>query len=104
MPPLASELSWARGGRGRGAAPPAWGSLRVVTTNLTPGYLLSSRSLYGENAVLTEEFMFHSDFGQDYFTVRASVEDGGSNNTTSSTFKREADGAMFSPSGCEVVR
>src|SRR5262245_22891807 len=44
------------GGRGGGAAPAAarWGNLKVVTTNLSGGYLLSSRNSYSENAVLTE--------------------------------------------------
>jgi hypothetical protein len=94
-----------RGGRGRGApAPPAWGSLRVVTTNLTGGYLLTSRSSYSDNTVLTEHFTHHSDFGQDYMTVTAVVVDGASTRATSSTFKKEADGSRFSPSGCEVSR
>lgn len=94
-----------RGGRGRGGGggSPEWGSLRVVTTNMTGGYLLTSRSTYSDDAVLTETFILHSDFGQDYLTVRAELEDGG-NRMTSSTFKRELDGSKFSPSGCEVVR
>lgn len=94
-----------RGGRrGQTAAPPAWASLHVVTTNMTDGYLLTSRSLYSANAVLTEEFMPHSDFGEDYFTVRAILEDNGSTNTTSSTFRREPDSSRFSPTGCDIVR
>ena len=43
---------------------------------MTGGYLLSSRAAYSENAVLTEHFTRHSDFGVDYFTVTAIVEDG----------------------------
>ena len=94
------------GGRGGGAAPaaPRWGTLRVVTTNMTGGYLLSSRSPYSENAVLTEQFMLHQDFGTDYLTVMASVEDGGVQRIVSSTFKKEPDGSKFKPTGCEVVR
>lgn len=95
-----------RGGRGRGGGGgggPQWGSLRVVTTNMTGGYLLSSRSGYSENAILTETFIRHSDFGQDYLTVRAEIDDGG-NRMTSSTFRKEPDGSKFSPAGCEVVR
>ena len=93
------------GGRPGGAAPaaPRWGSLRVVTTNMTGGYLLSSRASYSENAVLTEHFTRHSDFGAEYFTVTAIIDDGGQR-ITSSTFKKEADGSKFSPAGCEVVR
>jgi len=100
--------SGARGG-GRGApavaaAPARWGSLNVVTTNMKSGYLLSSRSAYSGNAVLTEYFTKHSDFGVEYFTVTASVQDGPLTRVTSSTFKKEADGSKFKPSGCEVVR
>jgi hypothetical protein len=95
------------GGGGRGGAPPApprWGSLRVVTTNLSGGYLLSSRSSYSDNAVLTENFTRHSDFGADYFTVTATVQDGAQNRIVSSTFKKEPDGSKFSPTGCDIVR
>jgi hypothetical protein len=107
-----SVATWntgARGGGGRGgpaggAAAPAWGSLQVVTTNMTSGYLLSSRAPYSENAVLTEHFTRHSDFGQDYFTVTAIVADGPTTRISSSTFKKEPNGSKFSPTGCEVVR
>ena len=94
------------GGRGAAAAPaaPRWGSLRVVTTNMSGGYLLSSRSSYSENAVLTEHFTRHADFGAEYVTVTATVQDGAQNRIVSSTFKREPNGSKFSPSGCEVVR
>src|SRR5262245_27507798 len=95
----------ARGGRGGApAAPPRWGSLNVVTRNMKGGYLLSSRSTYSENAVLTEYFSKHSDFGVDYFTVTASVQDGAVTRITSSTFKKEPNGSKFKPTGCEVVR
>ena len=103
----------ARGGRGgpppggpAAGAPPAprWGSMNVVTTNLSGGYLLSSRSLYSENAVLTEYFSHHTDFGQDYFTVTAQIQDGPTTRVTSSTFKKEPNGSKFSPGPCEVVR
>jgi hypothetical protein len=102
-----------RGGGGRGGgggapggapAPPRWGSLNVVTTNLKSGYLLSSRSSYSDNAVLTEYFTKHSDFGVEYFTVTASVQDGAATRVTSSTFKKEPNGAKFKPAGCDVVR
>lgn len=105
-----SVASWDTGGGGRGrgrggggGGGPQWASLRVVTTNLTDGYLLSTRSTYSENTVLTETFIAHSDFGQDYLTVRAEIDDGGVR-LTSSTFKKEPDGSKFSPTGCEVVR
>ena len=94
------------GGGGRGGAPaaPRWGSLKVVTTNMTGGHLLTSRSNYSENAVLTEYFSRHSDFGMEYMTVTAVVDDGGQQRITSSDFKKEANGSKFAPSGCEIVR
>src|SRR5262245_29614519 len=110
------EVGGGRGGGGGGGnrgggvagggfpAAPRWGSLNVVTTNMKGGYLLSSRSSYSENAVLTEYFSRHTDFGTDYVTVTAVVQDGNSTRATSSTFKKEPDGAKFKPSGCEVVR
>src|SRR5262245_54695311 len=97
-----------RGGRGGPPAPTAdarpWGSLNATTTNMKGGYLLSSRSTYSDKAVLTEYFTKHSDFGVDYFTVTAMVQDGALTRVTSSTFKKEANGAKFKPSGCDVVR
>jgi hypothetical protein len=93
-----------RGGGGAIPAPPRWGKLNVVTTHMKGGYLLSSRSFYSENAVLTEYFSKHSDFGVEYFTVTAAIQDGPQTRITSSTFKKEPDGSKFKPSGCEVVR
>jgi hypothetical protein len=108
------------GGGGRGGGAPAapatrWGSLKVVTTNLSGGYLLSSRNLYSENATLTEHFTRHSDFGMEYFTVTALLDDptppggggggrGGPYSMTSSTFKKEPNNSKFAPTGCDVVR
>jgi hypothetical protein len=93
------------GGGGGGAAPAArWGSLNVVTTNMTGGYLLTSRSAYSENATLTEYFSRHTDFGTDYMTVVATITDPAGNHTTSSTFKKEANGSKFSPTGCDIVK
>ena len=71
---------------------------------MSGGYLLSSRSSYSANAVLTEYFTRHSDFGTDYFTVTATVQDGAQTRVTSSTFKKEPNGAKFTPGPCEVVR
>ena len=52
--------------------------------------------------MLTEHFTRHSDFGQEYFTVTAVVEDqgggggrGGALSTTSSTFKKEPNNSKF---------
>jgi hypothetical protein len=71
---------------------------------MSGGYLLSSRAAYTENAILTEHFTRHQDFGVDYFTVTAIIEDGPATRITSSTFKKEPNGSKFSPAGCEIVR
>ena len=83
---------------------PPGASLRVVTNNMTGGYLLSSRASYSENAVLTEHFTKHTSFGVDYFTVTAIVEDGPLTRISSSTFKKEPNGSKFAPTGCEIIR
>jgi hypothetical protein len=93
------------GGGGGGGAPAArWGSLTVVTTNMKGGYLLTSRTNYSENAVLTEYFNKSTDFGVDYLTVVAIIADPAGNRTTSSTFKKEPNGSKFSPTGCDIVK
>jgi hypothetical protein len=97
------------GGGRRGRAPvdddaKRWGSLEIDTSNLSSGYLLSSRSWYGDNASLTELIRYHHDFGQDYFTVTAVIEENGvTTSTTSSTFKKEANDSKFAPTRCEIV-
>ena len=61
---------------GRGAAaPPRDGSLKVVTTNMRPGYLRKNGVPYSESAVMTEYFDRHSAYGTDWFTVTTLVED-----------------------------
>ncbi len=99
-----STARWLTGGGGRGGrgggAPPAWGALEVVTTHLSGGYLLTSRSNYAPGSGLREVFAQHSDFGEEYVTVVAAL-DGGP--TVSSTFKKEPNGDNFSPTGCTIV-
>ena len=90
-------------GRG-GTAPNRWGSLEIRTTDLTPGYLLTSRSWYGDGATLIELVRYHSDFGQDYFTVTAIVEENGATTSmTSSTFRKEPNASKFEPTACEIA-
>lgn len=87
-----------------GEASKRWSSLDIVTTGLTPGYLLSSRSWYGEGARLTELLRYHNDFGREYFTVTAIIEENGqTTSTTSSTFKKEPDDSKFEPTGCVIT-
>ena len=79
------------------------GGLNVVTTNLAPGYLRKNGVPYSGNALLTEYFDRHSDFGDEWFTVTTIVEDPEYLTgpfITSSHFKREADDSNFTPMPC----
>ena len=104
-----SEALWEGGNVGGGGA--GFGSfgagnaggLNVVTTDLTPGYLRKNGVPYSENAVLTEYFDRHSDFGDEWFTVTTIVEDAEyltQRFITSSHFKRETDDSNWNPSPC----
>jgi hypothetical protein len=67
------------GGRGFGArpaGPPKTGTLKVVTTNMTPGYLRKNGVPYSDKAVLTEYVNFlDGQQGEKYISVTALVED-----------------------------
>ena len=94
------------GGGGFGTfAAGAGGGLRVVTTQLTPGYLRKNGVPYSENAVVTEYFDRHSDFGTEWFTVTTVVEDPQYLTQpfiTSTHFKKEPDGSKWNPLGCHT--
>jgi len=94
-----------RGGAGRGAtAPPRDGSLKVVTTNMRPGYFRRNGVPYSENAVMTEYFDRHAAYGTEWFTVTTIVEDPKyltQSFITSTHFKKEAEGSKWNPAPCE---
>lgn len=84
--------------------PPRAGSLRVVTTNMTAGWLRRNGIPYSENAVLTEYFDRFTDGTSEWFTVTTIVEDPA--NLTmpfviSSDFKKEADATKWTPIACK---
>lgn len=90
--------------RGGGGAIPRSGSLKVVTTNMLPGYIRKNGVPYSEHAVLTEYFNRITGAQNDvYFAVTAMVED-----PTYLTqpfvrtyqFKQQADGSGWEPTGC----
>jgi hypothetical protein len=95
------------GARGAAAAPagPPRGALKIVTRNLSPGYLRKNGVPYSENAVVTEYFDRVSGFGTDYLIVTTIVEDPtyltGPFMVTSQ-FMREPDGSRFKPSPCRT--
>ena len=94
-----------RGG-GAGGAARRWGSLKVVTTNHSGGWLRRNGVPYSQNAVITEYFtrISHPE-GGDWFVVTTVVEDPqylGQPFITSSNFKKEADGSKWKPAPCRA--
>jgi hypothetical protein len=97
------------GGPGRGfgfGPPPLSRSLKVVTTQLRPGYLRKNGVPYSAGAVLTEYFDLRTESnGDTWFTVVSIIEDPENINTayiTSSDFKKEADGSKWAPTPCSA--
>src|SRR5687767_14628010 len=91
-----------RGAAGGGAQ--RWGSLRVVTTNMLPGWVRRNGVPYGQNAVITEHFTrFTNPDAGDWFVVTTIVDDPqhfAQPFATSSNFKKEADGSKWNPTPC----
>jgi hypothetical protein len=108
------EAAAARGAAGAGAGPPsggppsaappvARGSLKVVTTNLRPGYLRKNGVPYSDRAVVTEYYDRLTMFGNDYLQVVTVVTDPTYLTTpfvVSNQFKREPDGSKWNPTPC----
>lgn len=101
-----------RGGAGSGGialapGPPRLGSLKVVTTNLRPGFLRKNGVPYSEDAVLTEHFDRLTEDGTDWLVVQTVVDDPRyltQEFVTSTHFMREPDGSKWAPSPCESTR
>ena len=96
-----------RGGRGGGGAPaPMGGSLKVVTTDLKPGYLRKNGVPYSANTVLTEYFdKTNESNGDSWLIVTTTVEDPmylTGPFYTSTNFKKERDGSKWNPSACSA--
>jgi hypothetical protein len=74
-----SVASWAAapGGRGRGGAGPRpGGSLKVVTTNLTPGYVRKNGAPHSGSAIVTEYYDVNTlPNGDQWMTITTKVED-----------------------------
>jgi len=103
-----SAASWelAGRGRGRGAPPPQYGDLKVVTTHLRPGYLQKNGVPYGENAVLTEYFARANEpNGDSWLIVTHIVEDPQYLNTPfirSTHYKKLPDQSPWEPEACSA--
>jgi hypothetical protein len=84
-------------------APPRMGTLKVVTTNLRPGYLRKNGVPYRDATVVTEYFDTFSELGSEWLTVITLVDDPkylSQQFITSTHFKREADGSKWMPAPC----
>src|SRR5205823_877871 len=92
-----------RGARG-GGAPSAGGNLKVVTTNLRPGYVRRNGAPYSKNATVTEYYDLNTlPNGDQWFTVTTKVEDPqyfSGPYLTTSDFKKLPDAAAWSPTPC----
>lgn len=94
-------------GRGRGPAPgspPVPGNLKVVTTNMLPGYIRKNGVPYSGNAVLTEYVNRITGAENDsYLVVTAMLDDPTYLNqpfVRSYQFKKQPDASGWSPTAC----
>jgi hypothetical protein len=101
-----SVAQWELAGRGRGA-PPMFGNLKVVTTNMRPGYLRKNGVPYSADATLTEYWdLFVRGNGDRWIVITSIVHDPVNLQTdwiTSLNFKKEADGAKWDPTPCSTT-
>src|SRR5207249_10520641 len=99
--------AWQKQAQQRGFSPPLGGpqpgkggALKVVTTNMRPGYLRKNGVPYSGNAVLTE-FIDRIEFEGVPYLILTSVVDDPQYLTdtfiTSEQFKLEADGSKWNP-------
>ena len=92
--------------RSRRAAGYGTGALRVVTTNLSDGYLRKNGVPYSQNAVVTEYFdRVPGPDGAQWLVVKTTVDDPAyltQPYLSSAHFMREPDASKWRPSPCEV--
>jgi len=82
------------------------GDLKVVTTNLRPGYLRKNGVPYSGNAIVTEYFArTNEDNGDSWLIVTTMVDDPQylrARFVTSSHFKKQTDASGWNPTACEA--
>lgn len=95
-----------RTARDEPSPPSRSGSLKVVTTNLRPGYLRKNGVPYSGNAVLTEYWeIFKRSNGEEWLTITSLVEDPQylrEPRLVAIPFKKEPDGAKWDPTACSA--
>ncbi len=100
-----SRADWEFAGGRAAPGPIPGGQLRVVTTAMRTGYLRKNGIPYGEDAVLTEYFVVLTDSGNTYLAVTTMLEDPkylAQPWIRTSQFKRQPNGAGWSPSACSA--
>ena len=102
-----SFAEWERpGGGGRGQQAPG-GNLKVTTSNLRAAWLRKNGVPYSASAALTEYYdRFAAPNGDEWLVVTTIVSDPTYLNqdfVTSTHFKKEPDGAKWSPSPCKPI-
>ena len=107
LPPGGAGRGGGGGGGGGGVAGSS-GALKVVTTQMRPGYLRRNGVPYGANAVYTEyvDRMPQEANGDTWLVVTSVVEDPqylAMPFLLTTHFKLEADGAKYKPRPCELV-
>jgi hypothetical protein len=110
-----SVAQWEGGARGRGgrggagaggAPPPPSGNLKVVTTNLRPGYLRKNGVPYSANTVLTEYWNLFQTPTERYIVITSVVHDPENLQIdwlTSLNFRLEPDGSKWDPTPCDAT-
>jgi len=82
------------------------GTLRVVTTNVRPGYLRKNGVPYSANAVLTEYWdLFRRSNGEEWLTITTQVDDPQylrQPRLIALPFKKEMNGAKWDPTPCSA--
>ena len=99
-----SVAQWQYAGGGRGTA--RKGNLKVVTTQMRPGYLRKNGVPYSGNAVLSEYYdLLEAPGGDHWLVITTAVDDPLYTNSpflTSTNFKKVPDASGWSPTPCSA--
>jgi hypothetical protein len=101
------QISRSRGGQGQpGAGDSRGGSLKVVTTNLRPGYLRTNGAPYSDKTTVTEYYdLVRESNGDQWVIVKTIVEDPTylfQPFITSTNLKKQADASGWNPTPCSA--
>src|SRR5579871_1436168 len=98
-----SQATWDSVPGGRGG-PQLTGSLKVVTSRLKPGYLLTNGVPYSNNAIITEYYdRVDEPSGNSYLVITTTIEDPTyltQPYLTATHFRKQADASGWNPTPC----